>query len=214
MGKKNHGHSAAKKGSSAVPKPVCSQPLLAESSTPQSKSGLNEFWDDLCKENPVRDLNNHEIQLDSSSSFSALPFSSAPAAVSKSGPAKQPLNSPSISETLGKFDTELEGPLEKNCPMDKGSVVPHDVQESGTEKRPDMQKSGTEKQPDVQKSGTEKQPDVQKSGTENEPVVAVPTPRAENQGRTSESEGDAAFVLVGRKHKFTASQKGKQQAKD
>ncbi|KAL2559229.1 Uncharacterized protein Fot_03968 [Forsythia ovata] len=87
--------------------------------------------------------------------------------------------------------------------VEKGSVVTPDVHESGTEKQPDVQTSGMEKQPDVLKSGTEKQPNI-----------TVPTPMAENQGRTCESEGDADFVLVGRKHKFTASQKGKQQAKE
>ncbi|KAL2556612.1 hypothetical protein Fot_01351 [Forsythia ovata] len=113
MGKKNCGLSAAKKGSSTVPNSGHCQLLVTEFAVPRSKSGLNEFWDDLCKENPV----------------------------------------------------------------EKGSVVP-----------PDVQKSRTEKQPDVQDSGTEKQPDV-----------AVPTPMAKNQGRTCVFWRGRSFCFSGQK---------------
>ncbi|KAL2474500.1 zinc ion binding [Abeliophyllum distichum] len=55
----------------------------------------------------------------------------------------------------------------------------------------------------VHKTGTETQPDVLISGTEGQP-----------EGQPLEVEGDDAFIVVERKKKLTAAQKGKQQAKE
>ncbi|KAL2547222.1 hypothetical protein Fot_16455 [Forsythia ovata] len=128
MGKKNRGHSAAKKGSSAVPKPVCSQPLLAESLAPRLR---------------------------------------------------------------------------------RVASFPLDVQKSGTEKQPDGAVPTPNSMPDTPVADTgfqQKQP----QSVENSAIIVSDG----NQGRPTDFEGDAAFILVGRKNKFTASQKGKQQAKE
>ncbi|KAL2540095.1 Uncharacterized protein Adt_01073 [Abeliophyllum distichum] len=115
MGKKSKGNAVAKKAPSVAQKAVHSQPVVAESSAGRDTPSLKEFWDGLCNDSPVRSPNNQVNQLDDCSLFPALPCKSAP----KAGTENQPLKSPSISVTLGEFDTESDGFSEKNYP-DKG----------------------------------------------------------------------------------------------
>ncbi|KAL2533384.1 DUF4283 domain-containing protein [Abeliophyllum distichum] len=98
----------------AAPKPSSSQQQAVVSAVPNGRVTSGEFWDGLCSDSPVQLPKDQGNQV--SSSFPALPSKNVPVAKNL------PLISPSVSETLGEFDTESEGSSGKNVPV-KGETI-------------------------------------------------------------------------------------------
>ncbi|KAL2460932.1 DUF4283 domain-containing protein [Abeliophyllum distichum] len=115
MGKKNRGVLASKKESMAALKSGSSHQQVAVPAASNDRVHSKEFWNGLCSDNsPVHPRKEQGNQV--SSSFPPLPMKKIPVEGNLS------LVSPSISVTLGDFDTESEGTSGNNAPA-KGETL-------------------------------------------------------------------------------------------